>query len=284
MTRSRRGFTLVELIVVTVLGSLVVLASMQVLITNRRTYTAQTATIAGQQTTRMAVEVLFNELREVSASGGDVLSMSTDSMTVRLMRKFSIVCDTDWSGQPKLIVINDFVLNSGEILYIMGGGNSFVTGDSVFVYADNDEDIDSDDAWISARISALNTTGITCPQDGDAAIELTFNGQASLFNADSVGVGAPVRSYQKYTFGTTTMSGDTYLGRREGTGDYVPVAGPLSATNGLQFVYRDSLGAVTTDPTLVSQVEVTVRTGSEVLNSLGQLVQDSVQVWIHTRN
>ena len=101
----------------------------------------------------MAVEVLFAELREVSPSGGDILAMSQDSITVRLMRKFSIVCGTDWTGQPKVRVISDFVLNSGDTLYIMGGTNRFATGDSVFVFADNDEDMIRDDAWIAARIT-----------------------------------------------------------------------------------------------------------------------------------
>ncbi|MDH3424781.1 MAG: prepilin-type N-terminal cleavage/methylation domain-containing protein, partial [Gemmatimonadota bacterium] len=69
MTRARAGFTLIELLVVTVLGSLVLLAALQILITNQRTYTSQNQVIAGQQSTRMALEVLFNELREVSPAG-----------------------------------------------------------------------------------------------------------------------------------------------------------------------------------------------------------------------
>jgi prepilin-type N-terminal cleavage/methylation domain-containing protein len=283
MIRNRRGFTLIELLVVTVLGSLVVLASLQILITNRQTYTAQAATISGQQTTRMAIEVLFSELREVSPSGGDILAMSSDSLRVRLMRKFSIVCDTDWSSQPKLTVIRDFVLNSGDTLYIMGGTNRFMTGDSTFVFADNDEDIDTDDAWIAGDITAVDSTGVVCPQDSTAAVELTFQGQATAFATDSVGIGAPVRSYSEYTFGTTVMNGDTYLARRD-TGSYIPIAGPLTDADGLEFVYRDALGNVTAVDTLVSQIQVTIRTGSEVLNSLGQLTRDSILVWIHTRN
>ena len=282
MTRNRRGFTLVELLIVAVLGSLVLLATLQVLLTNTRTYRAQAATISGQQTTRMAVEVLFAELREVSASGGDILAMSQDSITVRLMRKFSIVCQTDWTG-PRIRVIRDFLLNSGDTLYIMGGTNRFQPDDSVFVFADNDENATSDDVWIPARITAVDSS-VVCPQpDSAAALDLTFNGQASLFSADSVGIGAPVRSYEEFAFGTTTMNGDVYLARRD-TGDYIPIAGPLAPTNGLEFVYRDALGNVTTVDTLVAQIEVVVRTGSTVQNSLGQMVQDSVLVWIHTRN
>jgi prepilin-type N-terminal cleavage/methylation domain-containing protein len=281
MTRSRRGFTLVELLVVTVLGSLVVLAAIQVLLVNRRTYTAQAAVISGQQTTRMAVEILFAELRELSPAGGDILAMSQDSLTVRLMRKFSIVCDTDFTD-PSLTVIQDFLLNNGDTLYIMGGTNRFATGDSVFVFADNDEDTQTDDVWIPVEITAVDST-VTCPQDGDPALELEFSGQGAAFAADSVGIGAAMRSYEEFTFGTTTLNGDRYLARRD-TGRYVPMAGPIADTDGLEFVYRDAFGDVTTVDTLVSQIEVTIRTGSEVMNSLGRMVQDSVLVWIHTRN
>jgi prepilin-type N-terminal cleavage/methylation domain-containing protein len=285
MTRGRKGFTLIELLIVTVLGALVVLASLQVLLVNRRAYTAQAATIAGQQTTRMGVEILFAELRELSPAGGDILEMTQDSLRVRLMRKFSIVCATDFaSTPPSVTVIRDFVLNNGDTLYIMGGTNQFVAGDSVFIFADNNEKTQSDDAWIAAEISAVESLVTTvCPQDLDPALKLEFNGQGSLFAADSVGIGAAVRSYEEFAFGTTTLNGDVYLARRD-TGRYVPMAGPLAPTDGLEFVYRDLMGDVTAVDTLVAQIEVTLRTGSEVMNSLGQMVQDSVQVWIYTRN
>jgi len=279
MSRDRRGFTLMELIVVTVLGTLVVGAALQVLITNRRAYTAQSAVISGQQSTRMAIEVLFAELREVSAPGGDIEAMSSDSIRMRLMRKFSVVCDTDFGVLPTLTVIDTL----GSQMVLQAGANQFAANDSVFVFADNNQNIDSDDVWFTAQISAVDGNAV-CPQDGSGATELAFTGLQALFLADSVGMGAPVRSFRTYTFGTTTMNGDVYLGRRERGGSMIPVTGPLQPSNGLEFIYRDSLGAITTDVTSVSQIEVVVRTGSTVLGPLGDMVQDSVRVWIHTRN
>lgn len=285
MNRRRTGgFTLVEILVVTVLGALVVGAALQVLITNRRAYTAQSATISGQQSTRMAVEVLFAELREVSPSGGDILTMSSGSLRVRLMRKFSVVCETDFGLMPTLTVRDSIIPTApvtSDTLMLMGGANAFAAGDSVFVWADNDPDTENDDVWFSARVSAIDGS-VTCP-DGRGATELAFGGLQSLFLNDSVGIGAPVRSYQEYTFGTTTMNGDVYLGRQTGTGDMIPVTGPLEAGAGLEFIYRDSLGTVTSTPADVSQIQVIIRTGSEVLGPLGSMVQDSVNVWIHTR-
>jgi hypothetical protein len=218
----------------------------------------------------MALEVLFNELREVSPSDGDLLVMGGDSVRVRLMRKFSIVCETDFSGQPELTVLNL-------------PGRRFENNDSVFVFADNDENNDNDDVWIRAQATAVDAT-VTCPQDGSPASRLSFNGQAALFAADSVGLGAPVRSYDRYTFGVTDFSGDPYMGRRRRGEDMVPVVGPIRATNGLGFVYRDALGNTTATAADVRQIVVTVRTGSGVLNSLDREVSDSITAWIYTRN
>jgi prepilin-type N-terminal cleavage/methylation domain-containing protein len=271
MTRDKKGFTLVELLVVTVLGLIVLMAAMTILITNQRTYTAQNAVIQGQQATRMGLEVLINELREVSPSGGDLLAMSGDSVRVRLMRKFSLVCENwDGSGQPEQKVLNL-------------PGRKFEAGDSVFVFADNNEKDDDDDTWINASVTAVDTTQ-TCPQNGEPATSLRFNGQAGLFTADSVGLGAPVRSYDRFTFGLTTFGGDPYLGRREGTGAMIPVVGPLRSGTGLAFEYRDAMGATTNVPTNVQQIVVTVRTGSGVLNSIGNEVADSLTTWVYTRN
>ena len=45
---------------------------------------------------------------------------------------------------------------------------------------------------------------------------LRFAGQQPLFFADSVRVGAPVRSFQQVRYALTTLYGDVYLGRASG--------------------------------------------------------------------
>ena len=79
MTRATRGFTLIELLVVVVVGSIVLLATLQVLLTNQRIYTAHNARVQGSQSTRAALAVLTSELREISPPGGDLLMMDVDS-------------------------------------------------------------------------------------------------------------------------------------------------------------------------------------------------------------
>lgn len=267
--RDRRGFTLVELLVVAVLGALLVGAALQVLITNQRTYTVQSAQIIGQQTTRAAMDVLWGELREVSTRGGDLLSMKEDSLTVRVMRNFSLAChvDTSGTGQPRM-----------KLLKI---GEWFAAGDSVFAFADNNEASADDDRWIRAVITQVDSTH-TC--GSERAQQVVFTGQKAAFTADSVRVGAPVRSHLTYTYGLFQFGTDYYLGRKAPGAAAVPIVGPLAEKGGLTFAYRDANGATTTDRLLVRQIVVTVRTRSPVLNSVGQQVSDSVTTWIYTRN
>lgn len=266
MNSDRRGFTLTELIIVAVLGSLLVMVTLQVLITNQRTYTAQNAQIQGQQALRAAADVLFSEFREISAQGGDIISMSSSSITVRSMRNFGVACAVS-PATPSVTVLKV--------------GNWFAVGDSVFVFADNRENNANDDDWIAARASAVDTTA-AC--GASPASRITFGGQAAKFAADSVRVGAPVRSYLRYTYGLVTESGQTYLGRTLAGGTAAPMVGPLKPSTGIQFTYLDSLGSVTAVTTNVRQITVRVRTTSEVVNSLGELVSDSLTVRIYTRN
>ncbi|MEX0836797.1 MAG: prepilin-type N-terminal cleavage/methylation domain-containing protein [Gemmatimonadota bacterium] len=276
MVRNRGGFTLVELIVVSVLGVVVLAAALQVLITNQRTYTVQSATIQGQQSSRMAIEVMFNELRELSPGDGDILMMASDSLRVRLMRRLGVTCDVDLgplATPPKITVLDNT-------------GDDFEAGDTVLVFAENREATDNDDVWLRAGVVDVDTT-VTC-LGGREAIDLEFDPLSTIFSSDTVRVGAPVRGYEvyKYEVATWITTNTPYLVRRDGgVGTPWPIAGPLRPGNqGLQFTYRDALGAITTTPTDVRQIQVMIRTGNRVRNSAGDVVSDSLDTWIHTRN
>ena len=276
MIRNRGGFTLVELIVVSVLGAVVLAAALQVLMTNQRTYTVQSATIQGQQSSRMAIEVMFNELRELSPADGDILMMSSDSLRVRLMRRFGITCGVDLG--PLAVIPKITVLDNT--------GDDFAAGDTVLIFAENREATASDDVWLRAYVENVDNS-VTC-LGGRPALDLEFNPLTTTFDADTVRVGAPVRGFEVYRYETANwISTNTpYLSRREdGVGTPWPIAGPLRPGNqGLQFIYRDALGAITSTPADVRQIEVRIRTGNRVRNSAGDLVSDSLDTWIYTRN
>lgn len=273
MTRPR-GFTIVELLVVVVLGTLLLAGALQVLTTNRRVFTVQNSKVTAQQSTRAAMDVLFSELREVSSAGGDVLDFDSDTLAVRAMRRIGVVCDAlpaTHGSTPQLLVrrVVEF----------------FELGDSLFAFADNDEFLTSDDTWVQAMVTAIDTTAV-CP-DGAAAQLMTFNGQSGPFKADSVQVGAPVRSFEHVSYGLGTYAGQTYLGRSVAGGDWAPLVGPLVGTVGrpaLEMSFLDGDGNVVTAPADVRQMSVMLRSWGKARDASGALVVDSLSSRIFLRN
>ena len=265
MVGDKRGFTLVELITVAVLGALVVGATYEIMLSSQRAHTMQTAQVQGQQTVRAGIDILFAELREMSRAEGDILTMGSDRVEVRAMRAFGLVCSVSASGSP---------------IRVKKIGRFFESGDSIVVLADNDPNISSDDTILSGVVSSIDTTQ-TC-SGADTAQALTVPALATALANDTVLVGAPVRGFTVYTYGLYTLDGDYYLARQSGT-TTEPLVGPLSP-NGVSFIYMDSLGNVTANPTAVSRIDVTLRSRSKVVDKRGVPVADSLTIAIHLRN
>jgi prepilin-type N-terminal cleavage/methylation domain-containing protein len=265
---SRHGFTLAELLVVVVLGSFLVLASYQVLITNSRVHSVNSAHIQGQQTLRAGLDVLVGELREISTLDGDLLAMEAESVTIRSQRGFGVVCGANLGiSPPKLTVVRV--------------GYWFESGDSVVVYADNDPMRILDDAWLQGVVQSVDTTALCGTNQAQV---LQVPGLVSA--GDTIRMGAPVRAFAEFTYGLFQFDGEWYLGRRaRGSTDPDLLVGPLVESRGLEFRYLDSLGAATTVATAVSQIELTLRYRSKgVRDAQGDLISDSLVTRVHPRN
>lgn len=273
MNRSdRRGFGLVELIIAVLLGSVIIASIYGILVTNTRVFTGHTARTRALETIRSGVDVLFSELREVSSVGGDIIAMDDDTLVVRVMRGFGVVCDVDLTGTPSLTVVRV--------------GHWFESGDSIFVLGDNDEGSSSDDVWHSGLVSAVDTTG-GCPSGGPSPAQvLTVPNMGAELSTDSVRTGAPVRAHERLWFGLTSYGGDWYLGQGTSRSTAAPIVGPLrgSTENGLKFAYFDEFGAATTVLTDVNQIVVTLRTPEIFVGVEGSPVSDSVSAFIYIRN
>lgn len=270
MTRPRQeGFTLVELLVVAVMGAVVLMATYQVLITNQRAYTTEEAQIRAQQNLRAGSDILFAELREISPAAGDLIMMEDDSLTVRLGRTFGTTCTVTLGGTPVLVVRQ--------------GGVWFEDNDSVFVFADVDTMRVDDDVWHKTTVNAGDTTS-TC--GGRKAQSLSFPGMGTAFQTDTVWPGAVVRAFEWYTYGLYQVGDRWYLGRHVTGGDVVPLVGPLAppAENGLEFTYFDTYGNATTTAADVRQIGIFLRSPAEVRGIDGDMVVDSLTTRIHTRN
>src|SRR6266540_3630045 len=90
---SRRGFTMVELLVSLVMMGIVATAIYRVLVNNQRIYQAQTQRIDLSQNIRAAGTILPGELREADANEGDIITMSSTSITFRAMRWMGYICN-----------------------------------------------------------------------------------------------------------------------------------------------------------------------------------------------
>src|SRR5216117_2781680 len=92
MSRGRRGFTMVELLIALVLLGLLSAALYRVLVNNQRLYMAQTQRIDLSQNIRAAANILPAELREIDASEGDIVSMTATRLEIRAMRWLGFAC------------------------------------------------------------------------------------------------------------------------------------------------------------------------------------------------
>jgi hypothetical protein len=93
-----------------------------------------------------------------------------------------------------------------------------------------------------------------------------------------------VRSFLTYTYRIVGYGGHRYLGRVSSDGTVAALVGPLEGPGAVEFGFRDAHGKATTVPTDVRQIVVTLRSGTDVVNSVGRLVSDSITTWIYTRN
>ena len=274
---ARAGFTIIELLLAMILFVLtagLIYGSMGLMEKVQRT-TSEKA--ASQVTLRSGSQTVAAELREVnnvaSLSTSDLVAITSSSVTYWGMRSSGMTCQ----------------LSNTEIRIRLGATYSgyrrpAMLRDSLLVFADHDTVSVSDDEWIQLPILGPPANS-TCP-DGEAALAINT---AGLLLTDYQ-VPGPVRTFELMQLAIMTSGGRQYLGARSLSGSNVmePVIGPLTS-GGLQFVYRDQAGAVTSTPSAVRTIDLTVRSQtarpvSTVGGAGGALVSDSLALRVLLRN
>lgn len=256
MKRDRKGFTIVELLIVAVLGSILVMAVYNILVTNQRTYTVQGEQVRGSQNLRAAMNYLTAHLRELNTE--DIVAFDATDIEVESPTRFAVVCNVTYAVTPTLTARR----YEGWV----------EAGDEVIVFADNDEAKSDDDAWVELTASSVDTTA-AC--GGEPAQEISFAGELSLLQADSVRSGAPLRVRESMRL---RQVGD-YLALGDGVSPD-PLVGPLS----FRLTYFDQDGAVATNAADIAKIVVTVKVSSEARTATGQLIQDSLVSVVQLRN
>src|SRR5687768_2711333 len=90
--RQRAGFSLVEMMLVVLLGSVIGSVAYESIVVQERSARHQAAVINGRQNGRTAIEMISSELREISAVDGDIVAATDTSITFRALRKAGVVC------------------------------------------------------------------------------------------------------------------------------------------------------------------------------------------------
>lgn len=268
MSTRRAGFTLVETLVVAVLGTIILGAAYQSLIIHERSYRIASNAVIDHDALRTALGVLESELREVSTAGGvaglsDIVRAERDEIAVRAARGTAFVCERHPSDRK---MHTWSASTTGQVR----------AGDAIVVFADGMPDTDLDDAWLTARVKSVGTSSVACVSrpaglSGPAPQLLELEQLPGGLNVDGnflvpVLAGAPVRAMEQVTYGLYEFGGEWGLGRAVGTGDVQPIiVGLAEPGQGLVFTYLDGDGnPITsnpiTDPSAIAAIEISART------------------------
>jgi prepilin-type N-terminal cleavage/methylation domain-containing protein len=255
---AQRGFSLAELLVVILLGTIIAAALYQVLVFQQRLYTDERAATYRHDALRLASAVLSADLMEASASEGDFVATETDSLSLRSPVGFGIVCAIDASV--------------GRLaMFDVQGRMDDESGDSLLIY--------HPDGWLVRDLSEAEseaTAGLACPYASGPSVERVVRVAGSL---GGVPVGAPVRAFHRYSYRVDEHDGAWWLVRDDGSATQV-LAGPFSEEgSGLSFAYFNATGGSTTDPAQVARVDLTLVAESETFGE-----RDTLTASVRPRN
>lgn len=297
MTRSRaarRGFSLVELIVILALSTVVLGGLTSVLVRQQRFYRGTADLIETRSQIRQAAGIIPSDLRGVSTIGGDILAISDTSMVFWATIGQAVTC----VGTPgtNVLAIPPLALSNGNTLA------SFTmtpdVGDTVWVYENGLTEAASDDHWNAYGIlGAPNTSTSTCATLA-GGVDLSAPRYSFVLSKpleDDVEVGNPVRFVRRTRYSLFQASdGGWYLGYCSPAcaGSPQPIAGPFlpagGGTSGVSFTYQDAAGIVTAIPANVAQVSIVVRGKTEGVVDMGGYrntqVGDSLRFSVAIRN
>ncbi len=314
--RTRRGVTLIELVIALTVLAVVGGVLTNVLIKQQRFNRALTETADSRSRMRDIATILPTDLRGASSIGRDILSVDMNSMQFRSAIGSSVLCRF---GGGAVIELPPATLASGQVL--TAWINPPKPGDIAFIYDDGTGRGNVDDSWaqfiITDTTSAVNPAW--CPSaglspftlpadDGQRRYRITLNAAPDSLR---IRVGAPIRFAREVRYSLFEASDrNWYVGYETCTpSGAVGVAGPCAnreilagpvraassdtTASGLYFIYYRQDGTRITSlaqAAQIARVGIGLRTSPlsmrDALNKLGGNVagRDSLRMTVGIRN
>jgi prepilin-type N-terminal cleavage/methylation domain-containing protein len=278
--RNRRGYTLVELLIVMIIMVTVTGGMLRLLNTSQRLSRAQAERVDLQSNVRIGSIVVPAELREINTYAGsvdpfrtDILNKTATSINYRAMRGIGFVCAGSTTTQLRLSSFS-------------GVRASQAVRDAAYVFSEGaNPDTGNDDSWLPVSITGVATSN-TC---GNGTVELTV----APALAAAPPVGTPVRTYEQMQLSLYQLDGKSWLGVRSLSGGDLtprPLLGPLKDVDGLNLAYLAANGAAPATNADVKSIVLTIRgvTSEQVSSGGGNAhaayVQDSLVSQVSLRN
>lgn len=298
--RLRRGFTLVELLIVMVLLTIIGGSLMGLLAKQQRFYqgTADLGDLRSQL--RQAEAVVSNDLRGMSSVGSDITAMTDSSIDFWYTIGSSIAC----SAPTQTLTLPPLSLANGSTLTTWI--QTPTVGDSVYIFDDGGSTTTSlDDQWRFYRVAAVDSTlgGCLAPYTQAAdATKYSYTITLSVAASGTIRAGAAVRFVRPAHYSLYQSTGDNlwYLGYTcpscNTGGTILPIAGPFLPytaastpdTSGIRMTYFDSTNTTTALPAKVARINIVLRGQTRgYLNVTGLkrgVYTDSVRMDIAVRN
>jgi Prokaryotic N-terminal methylation motif len=302
-TSSRRaGVTLAELLVVMLLFGIIGMALVKTMTRQEQFYSDQKNLLAARRELRLGANFMPMDLRSMSSSGGDIISMAENQIVILAPIGTSIVCART--------ATNIFIPPANLAKNILTAWYSTpAVGDSAMVYNENLLKGSEDDKWERFQITDMDKSSLCTPSPYmDAVLDAPATKPRYRMTLDhnipdSVKVGAVVRFVRpvRYRIEQLGAGGRWYLTMAEyannAWGASQQIAGPYRAfqagdanPSGLQFRYYDTLGtrlATSANTKNVGRVDVYLRAdggAARMIGRNGALLKDSVLMRIGVRN
>jgi hypothetical protein len=293
----RRGATLLEILVTTIIGGLALTLITMLCVREQRVFADLAEQSASYAQLRDAEAILPIDVRMASSVGGDVREARDTSLELRETIASAVACDTAAGGVVLAPATADAYTYSSFV-------SSVSAGDTAWLLVATD----SSDGWRPYRVasSAAFRPG-PCAALGPRLASPAIATARTVVVLDSLSpalaLGAPLRVTRplRYSLYRGT-DGRWYLGQRDWNSvtstfnSIQPVSGPFRspALGGLEFRYLDSAGGALSAPVtntraiaaVLANLRSDTKSATRALASAGQRGArvDSAALWILLRN